>query len=63
MTKTRFEYAGTLPDGTTVYSAQHEIWNSVSITFPPEYWGREAPRWVEVPFELTTSDTYILAGV
>lgn len=60
---TRFDYAGTLPDGTTVYSADHEIWNVVSITFPDGYWGRKPPTWVELPFELTTSDTYVMAGV
>lgn len=60
---TRFDYAGTLPDGTTVYSASHEIWNTVSITFPPDYWGREMPTWVDVQFDLTVSDTYVMAGV
>lgn len=51
----RFDFHNRLDDGTTVYSAPHEIWNAVSITFPPGYWDSEDgvyPAYVETRFDL-----------
>lgn len=51
----RFTFTKRLEDGSTVYSASHEIWNTVDITFPPGYWGDDnaAPDWVDTRFDIT----------
>ena len=41
---------------TTVYSASHEIWNTVDIHFPPGYWhGVKGgpPPYIEMVFQFT----------
>lgn len=51
----RFNYRTSRGDGATVYSAPHELHNTVDITFPAGYWGstHDHPLWVDIDFNIT----------
>lgn len=51
----RFTFSKGLDSGCTVYSAQHELHNSVDITFPAGYWGDTDlhPLWIDMDFDIT----------
>lgn len=42
------------PDGTSTYSAPHELHNEVHIIFPAGYWDHDGapPDWVDIRFEI-----------
>jgi hypothetical protein len=44
-----FKFQGTDQDGGFVYTASHEIWNVIKVTFPPDYFhGMEVPDTVNI---------------
>ncbi len=45
----RFDLLTTHRDGSTIYSAPHELYNEVMITFPPGYW-RDGPVPINIAF-------------
>lgn len=50
----RFTYKTSRGDGATVYSAQHELHNTVDIVFPAGYWGDTTahPLWIDMDFDI-----------
>lgn len=58
--KTRFQFALRTDEGQTTYVAEHELHNTVNITFPVGYWDSrtEHPIYVELDFDTLTWPEY-----
>lgn len=44
----KFMHRETRADGSSVFTAPHEIWNEVQLVFPAGYFDEGVPEWVEV---------------
>lgn len=52
-----FKHKNTMPDGSTVYAAPHELNNEVLIVFPSGYWDMSPPS------EIRIADFSVSVGV